>query len=268
VSSLEEAELGHRNLISYSRVIPRWGAAGSVHEEEGVLLFASGSWLPVGGNGAFRTDDGVTATVLVARADTFFGRLGRGYSIKVRDTGQDADVQAACEAAGVVRFGEPVPQMICRHRLDDPQPPPGIALRAVTDPSGVRDFIAVNVDAYSTYGMPVDVLADMFSRPDEVVGRPDTAIVVAYQDNRPVATALTFVSDGTACLQWVGTVADARHLHLGRVVTQWATNAAFDAGVPSCTLQASPMGEPLYAKLGYETIYHYNEYVRWSAPPA
>jgi hypothetical protein len=26
------------------------------------------------------------------------------------------------------------------------------------------------------------------------------------------------------------------------------------------------MGEPLYARLGYETQYHYDEYVRWEAP--
>jgi hypothetical protein len=262
----DEAELGHRNLIAYSRATAGWGATGRVRDEGGVLLYAGGSWLPVGGNGAFRTDDAVAGAELVARADAFFARLGRGYSIRVRDTGQDADIATACQAAGVMPFGEPVPQMICRHRLDDPTPPPGVSLRAVTDEAGVRDFVSVNTDAYSTYGMPTDVLADMFSRPDEVVARPDTVIGVAYKDGRPVATALSFVSEGSAALQWVGTVADARQLRLGRLVTQWATNVAFDMGAPSCTLQASPMGEPLYAKLGYETIYHYVEHVRWSTP--
>ena len=28
------------------------------------------------------------------------------------------------------------------------------------------------------------------------------------------------------------------------------------------------MGEPLYRRLGYETIYHYGEFVRWPRPPA
>ena len=28
------------------------------------------------------------------------------------------------------------------------------------------------------------------------------------------------------------------------------------------------MGESVYRKLGYETIYHYTEYVRWPKPPA
>ena len=42
-----------------------------------------------------------------------------------------------------------------------------------------------------------------------------------------------------------------------------ATNLAFEHGASSCTLQASPMGEPIYLRLGYETIYRYEEYVRW-----
>jgi hypothetical protein len=44
------------------------------------------------------------------------------------------------------------------------------------------------------------------------------------------------------------------------------TNLAFDHGASSCSLQASPMGESVYRRLGYETVYHYEEYVRWAAP--
>jgi hypothetical protein len=27
------------------------------------------------------------------------------------------------------------------------------------------------------------------------------------------------------------------------------------------------MGEPIYRALGYETLYHYTEFVRWPRPP-
>ena len=37
--------------------------------------------------------------------------------------------------------------------------------------------------------------------------------------------------------------------------------AAMASGSP-----LSPEGERLYARLGYETQYHYREYVRWEAP--
>ena len=265
-ATADEAELGHRNLIGYSRTITGWGRRGAIWEDEDALLYASGTWIPIGGNGAFRRQPALAATELVAGADRFFAGLHRGYGIKVRDTGQDADLQAACEAAGLTAFGEPVPQMICRRRFPDPQPPEGVELRPVTDQRGLADFVTVNTDAYSTYGMPSDVVADSFDRPDAVLSDAATSIVVAYLDDRPVATALTFVSEGVAGLQWVGTVADVRHMRLGRVVTEWATNVGFDRGASSCTLQASPMGESLYRKLGYETLYHYREFVRWRTP--
>ena len=78
---------------------------------------------------------------------------------------------------------------------------------------------------------------------------------------------MTFESDGVASVQWVGTVSSARGSGLATLVTTHVTNAAFERGASSCTLQASPMGEPVYRALGYETIYTYAEYVRMRLPP-
>jgi Acetyltransferase (GNAT) domain len=261
-----ETELGHQNLIGYYRATTQWTSKGSLHEEGGTFLYAGGSWIPVIGNGAFLTNDGVAPVELIARADAFFARRKRGYSVKVRDTGQDDELAAACEAGGLVAFGDPTPQMICHERLAAPPLPDGVTVRAVHDEQGVADFAAVDADAYGTYGMPAEVFADMFDRPGRLLADPDTAIVVAYQGDRPVATALTYLHGGVGALQWVGTVTDARHMRLGWHVTAWATNVAFDRGASSVTLQASPMGAPLYAKMGYETLHHYREYVRWEAP--
>jgi hypothetical protein len=261
-----DASLGHRNLISYSRALACWGSLGGFDEEEGVLAFAGGSWIPVIGNGAFRTDNTVSPTTLVDRADNFFAGRQRGYSVKVRDTGQDDDLQEECGARGLVAYGEPVPEMICHKLLPVPDLAQGLRLHQVTDAGGITAFTNVNTDAYATYGMPGDVLPDIFDQPDVVLADPDTVIVVAYLDDRPVAAALTYFSDGIASLQWVGTVSDVRHLSLGRAVTVWATNVAFERGAMACTLQASPMGQPLYADLGYQTIYHYRDLVRWTAP--
>jgi hypothetical protein len=250
-----DASLGHQNLMAYNRAMTQWCSRGALHEEDGALLVAGGSWIPLIGNGAFRTEETVAPGALLARADTFFARRKRGYTVKVRESGEDADLAEACEAHGLVAFGDPIPQMICRRRLERTVPPADVCLREVRDEEGIADFAAVNTDAYATYGMPAEVFVDMFDRPGRILASPQTSIVVGYRGTRPVATALSFV-----------TVADARHLSLGRFVTEWATNSAFDRGATSVTLQASAMGEPLYARLGYETQYHYREYVRWEAP--
>jgi Acetyltransferase (GNAT) domain len=266
MSEESEVRLGHENLIAYSRTTTQWASKGSFHDDGGALLFAGGSWIPVVGNGAFRTNDGVAPEALLAQADAFFARRQRGYSVKVRDNGLDDDLRVACEAHGLAAFGDPTPQMICHQRLPAPTLPDGIVLRTVRDEQGLVDFAAVNSNAYSTYGMPAEVFLDMFDRPDRMLADPDVVVVVAYQGAQPVATAMTYLSGGVASLQWVGTVETARRMKLGRAVTVWATNASFDRGSSSVTLQASAMGEPLYTQLGYETRYHYREHVRWDTP--
>ncbi|HXY26867.1 MAG TPA: GNAT family N-acetyltransferase, partial [Acidimicrobiales bacterium] len=104
-------------------------------------------------------------------------------------------------------------------------------------------------------------------RPEAVLGDPSAHIVLATRGDEAVATAMAYESDGVASLQWVGTIPAARGVGLGALVTVVATNLAFGRGASSCTLQASPMGEPVYRRLGYESLYRWAEYVRWPRPP-
>jgi len=265
----EVVAAGHQNLISFSRATAGWGTTSSMIERDGVLAYAGGSWLPIGCNGAFRLADDVAPAAVIETADAFFAGVGRGFSIKVRDSGEDEDLRAACVAAGFDSFEETAPQMVCRRPVAEAPPlPPGVRLARVQDAAGVGDFVTVNSEAYSVYGMPADVIGDMFSRPEAALADPALSMVVGYRDEVPVAAALVYVSDGTASLQWVGTRSEARGQRLGEAVTVWTTNEAFARGAGSCTLQASAMGAPLYAKLGYEAVYRYAEYVRWAAPAA
>ena len=114
----DQAALGHRNLIAFNRALTRWGSRGALEEGDGAVLCAGGTWIPVVANGAFRSDDALDGAELIARADAFFAGLARGFSIKVRDSGEDEDLRRACAAAGMEPFGEPVP------RDDPPQPAP------------------------------------------------------------------------------------------------------------------------------------------------
>ncbi len=157
--------------------------------------------------------------------------------------------------------------MILRGPLPEPPPVDGVEVRLVDDEAGVHDFITVNAAAYGTYGMPAEVLSDLFDETALMIEDPAASIVVAPRGAEPIATAMTYESDDIASIQWVGTVPAARTAGLGGLVTTLATNVAFEHGASSCSLQASPMGEPLYLSLGYETIYHYEEFVRWPKPP-
>jgi hypothetical protein len=265
---LSEAQLGHLTLIAFNRALTQWSSRGALEESEGAVLCASGTWIPVVANGAFRADETLGGAALIAKADTFFKGLGRGYTVKVRDSGEDDDVRHACLQAELELFGDPVPEMLCRAPLPEPAPIDGVTVGVVADEAGVRDFIAVNSEAYATYGMPADVHGDLFDEVDRVLTDTAASIVVAHRDGQAIATAMAYESDGVASIQWVGTVPAARAVGLGALVTVASTNLAFAHGASSVSLQASPMGESVYRKLGYETIYHYTEYVRWPKPPA
>jgi Acetyltransferase (GNAT) domain len=264
---LSEAALGQRNLIAFGRALTRWATKGALEESDGAVLCAGGSWLPVVANNAYRSDDSLPGPELVARAEAFFATLARGYSVKVRDTGEDDDLRQACEAAGLETFGAPVPEMLVRAPLPDHPGVDGIEVRWAVDESDVADFVAVNVEAYGTYGMPAEVQPELFDKVTTFLEDPSAHVVVASRDGKPVATAMTFESDGVASVQWVGTLPAERGAGLGALVTTEATNLAFDHGASSCSLQASPMGEPIYRALGYETIYNFSELVRWPRPP-
>jgi Acetyltransferase (GNAT) domain len=258
-----DAELGHRTLIAFNRALTHWSSRGALLEGGGAVLCASGTWIPMVANGAFRSDDSLNGAALVDAADAFFTSLQRGFTVKVRDSGEDDDLRLACEKAGLEAFGDPVPEMICRTPLAEAAPPDDVTVRVVDDEDGVREFVSVNAEAYATYGMPPEVLVDVFEDVPAVLGDLAATIVVARRDDQPVATAMVYESDGVASLQWVGTVPAARGVGLGALVTVAATNLAFGRDASSCSLQASPMGASVYQRLGYEIVYHYGEYVRW-----
>jgi hypothetical protein len=65
----EVAQLGHANLVAFSRESTRWGQGGQFREDDGVVLFATGSWIPVTFNGAFRQDSDVAARDVLGQAD-------------------------------------------------------------------------------------------------------------------------------------------------------------------------------------------------------
>jgi ribosomal protein S18 acetylase RimI-like enzyme len=262
-----DAQLAQRNLIAFNRALTSWGSRGRLEEGGGAVLCAGGTWIPVVANAAFRSDDTLGGAELLARADAFFGGLARGFAVKVRDSGEDEDLRAVCVDAGLDAFGEATPEMICVSPLPDLAPAAGVTARWVDDEEGVADFLAVNAEAYGTYGMPGEVLGDLFDQTAELLSDDAAHVVVARRGGEAVAAAMTFESDGVASLQWVGTVPAARGAGLGAYLTTLATNLGFARGASSCTLQASPMGAPIYRDLGYETIWHYAEYVRWPRPP-
>lgn len=258
----ELIELSDLNFAEAMRDLAR-RAGGAVLDADGLMLFAGGHPLPVLVNGVLRTGSGPAAAEVLEHARAFFAPRGRGFSVLIR-AHADADLVAAAQAAGLLGLGE-MPALVLDHRLADAVPPPGVDLRPVTSAEDVAGYGEVMSAAYATYGMPLDVMPGMLNRL-ETLCAPHIVSFLARLDGRPVAGAMTVVTHGVAGVYWVGTTPEARGRGLAELCTRAAGNAGFDLGGRIASLQASPMGDPVYRRMGYFEVTRYPYLVQLDPP--
>ena len=256
----------HRNHMAFWCESTHWGVGGVVHEENGIVIWSVGGDSSPFLRGVWRLDQAVPAQQVIDAADAFFLPRGLGYFLRLRDAPDDKDLQEAAIASGLAGGEGTMPQMVIRDRVEEPPLQPGVEVRTVEDAAAVHDFAAVNGAAYSTYGMAPEMAHALVARPDCFLAEPHVYAVIGYDGGVPVAAAMTFLSHGIAGVYWVGTVERARRRGLGAAVTRRVTNAGFDLGGRINSLQASVMGEPVYLKMGYETVHPLRAYYR--EPPA
>jgi ribosomal protein S18 acetylase RimI-like enzyme len=253
----------HLNLIDSSRQLFELDPGADVEDEPGWLLGAGSASHPAISNAAFRRDDGVDPEELLARAREFFGERGRGFSVWVRDgQDEDSDLLAAAGAAGL-QFVYAMPEMTLTAPVETPALPPGAELRRLATENQAEDYWKVAAVSYASLGFPPEVFAGYTDHAGLLA--ENVAAFLAYLGGEPVAIAMTIVSGGVAGIYWVGTLEQARGKGLGRAVTAAATNAGFELGADLASLQASPMGKPIYEAMGYETVFEYR--LLMSSPP-
>ena len=149
--------------------------------------------------------------------------------------------------------------------MAEPAVPADVDVRWVDDESGVADFFAVGAAAYTSVGLPEHVAIEAMRDPARFL-EPHIHAVLASLDGVPVAGAMTLLSHGIAGVYWVATLDSARGRGLADLVTRLVTNRGFDLGAAVNTLQASPMGEAIYRRMGYETIHRVYGYARFEPP--
>ena len=247
----------HLNLLDSSRQFFELDPGAAIEAEPGWLFGAGCSTHPVISNGAFRRENSVDPGEFITRAEKFFAARQRRFSIWVRGgQAEDRDLVAAAEAAGFQLVYE-MPEMTLAlgEKLASPELPPGAELRQLTAVEQATDFWSVAVASYASIGFPPEVFTGYTNHAGLLA--ENVVAFIATLDGEPVSIAMTMVSHGVAGIYWVGSLEQARGKGLGRAVTVAATNAGFDLGADVASLQASPMGKPIYLELGYETAFEY-----------
>jgi ribosomal protein S18 acetylase RimI-like enzyme len=242
--------LADANLVEAIREHARWQDPCECVEEDGVIMVAGANAFP----GTFRNcvariDAAVPAAEVLARAQQFFARRERAFTVILR-LSSDKDIDEALKGAGLAPTGD-APGMVIQSRVADAEIPAGIRIERFRNETHVRDAVRVNAEAYQAIKLPAEETRVFFGRPGALLS-PRVIGFVAYREALPVSTALTIMSGDGAGVYWVGTASAAQRSGLAEICTRLATNAGFDHGASAVTLQATPFGAALYRRLGYE----------------
>lgn len=253
----------HLNLVDSSRWFFELDRGATIDVGDDWLFGAGSPEHPVISNAAFRTDDGADAAELIARAKEFFGARGRGFSVWARGgRPEDKDLIAAAEAAGLTEVYA-TPEMILDSPPEPAPAPPGVEVRRLVSVDEAADFWKVATESYADIGFPPEIFASYTENAGLLAD--NAAVFVAYLEGMPVAIAATYVTHGIAGVYWVGTLKSARGMGLARALTATAVEAGLELGGGIASLQASPMGKPIYEEMGFETAYDYQ--LLMSPPP-
>jgi hypothetical protein len=135
-----------------------------------------------------------------------------------------------------------------------------VDIRQVTDDHGRETFGNVMAAAYGVYGTPQEATRERFAALASVTGTERLA-VLAYEGERAVAGAMLFMAHGIGGVNWVGTLPGEFGRGYGAAVTWAVVEEGRRRGARFMNLQASPMGERLYRRLGFVTATHYRVFV-------
>ena len=244
------------NMWEMFRDIVRTGRGGEILERPAVTMCASPNGTSFHNMAMVR--DALDVDVLLDGVRDFYVRPGRVFSIWTR-AHADADLEGALQTRGFMQLVA-MPGMAL---LSDPGTrcePAGLTVRPAADDQGRRDYLAVTAEAYATFQQPEALAEDTFAAL-ESVHAPHLQGFVGYVQGTPVAAAAVYVTHGVAGIGWVGTLSGHRGHRYAEAVTWAAVREGFRRGATLASLQASPLGRPVYERMGFVTPTEYRVWV-------
>lgn len=137
--------------------------------------------------------------------------------------------------------------------------PEGVTVEQVSDRTALEQWAHT---AYEVLGAPNSDDAPFVAAVsrDTLDDNAATQYYLARLDGKPVATAGLCLAAGVAGLFLVATLEAARRRGIGTAVTMAPLLAARDRGYAVGVLQASEMGYPIYARMGFTEQFRYRSF--------
>lgn len=189
----------------------------------------------------------ISPDAFFALADSFFADRG-GYSVAIEVEAAPA-VVAALEADGWEIDEEEPALVLLGLPATIPAPPRELTIRLVTDEAGLADFRAVT-------GTDTQILPSLAAATD-----PGVACFVGYVADTPVVTSRLVCLQDVAEITGVVTLPAYRRRGYGTALTWAAITEGADRGCTATTLTATPLGYPVYVRMGFQPVCTYRTYL-------
>lgn len=251
--------LGDLNFLESLREQTR-SCGGSVVERDGLVLMR-GSHPHALHNNVVRTDPALSAVTVMERAHREFGQYGYGFILATLNGEPPlpaSELGRVAASAGMATLVAPPAMFLAKPPAATPIAD-GCELRPVEKREDSDLFAVVSGRAWETYAIPREAVAMIFADGRFLLS-PNVHAVVGFSDGKPAAAAMLLMSHGIGGIYWVGTVPEARGRGLAEACTNAMARRAFELGVELVTLQASPMGESIYRRMGFESLGAYRLY--------
>jgi ribosomal protein S18 acetylase RimI-like enzyme len=240
------------------------------------MLRAATAWARAAVGGRSWSRDGLFCSVSAARMRSFnqlfvtspavdrealregvASYAGRRFRLRLREE-LDEPLRQTLESCGLIQQGG-IPCLAFSpgdQSLESPPSGDSLRIEPVSGKRTLEDHVRIVAEAFD-------------AQPDEL-GRVFTPALLAdeawsawvgYEGTTAVATTQLVVHENTGGLYYVGVVDAARRKGYGEAITRHAVRAAMSRGCDLASLQASPMGRPVYERLGFRVICEYVTYV-------
>jgi ribosomal protein S18 acetylase RimI-like enzyme len=253
VIAAESAALAaHANLV---RATQHWAAAcegGECWQRDGLTVAAAGGPLR-SFNNVFLQDLSARSAEAFAEAAAYFRERGSPFRLRILE-GDGAPSDSELAAWGFERRGG-IPSLALSPLRAEPVASE-LAIRRVEDGETLRDHTEVVAEGFE---WEPGVLSAVFT--PRLLVAPEWRGYVGYVAGSPVASSQLVLADSVAGIYYVATVAEARRQGYGEAMTRHALIDGAAEGCTAGTLQASPMGEPIYVRMGFERVGYYRSYV-------
>lgn len=246
----------NKSLAHSLRVMTEWQEEGQLFQDATLLTVRGKSRFPTPySNAVFPLRWDLRPQEVFDRAESLLG--DRRYFIWAR--GDGGEFGAGLRERTFSCTGE-LPALAVEQPIEPGATCEPEVRRAESD-SDIKDFVRVSELAYAELGLREGLASLLLARPKSILN--SSTVAIARIEGRPVAAALSITDTvaRAAGVYWVGTVPDFRRRGVGRAVTHFVTNAAFEQGATIVTLEASPLGKPVYLRMGFREVGSYTRFL-------